>query len=453
MTQLVWSVGAFIVVVGLLVTVHEFGHFYVARRCGVRVLRFSVGFGRPLLRRMGRDGTEYVLAAVPLGGYVRMLDEADGPVPQDQAAHAFNRKPVAARMAVVAAGPAANLLLAVLAYWLMFMLGTSGLRAELGEVPAPSAAARAGFMAGDVIRAVDGKSVQTWEEASLALLDAALAGDPVSVTVQRPGREDTVGLTLDPGQGAAAQAGNPLTAMGLAPSFPVAPAVVGEVLAGSAAERAGFAPGDTVMTVDGVALAHWQQWVDTVRAHPGQALAVVVERDGTRVALEVVPDVAVESDGRSVGRVGTTLRPPPPDPQRRVLRRFGPIEALGAALGRTRDVSALTLHMLYRMVRGQAAVENLSGPITIAQFAGESARIGPSQFLSFLALVSVSLGLLNLLPIPVLDGGHLVYHAIELVRGSPPSERIRIAGQQGGMVLLIGLTFLAIYNDLSRLFS
>lgn len=452
MTQLVWSVGAFIVVVGLLVTVHEFGHFYVARRCGVRVLRFSIGFGRPLLRRMGRDGTEYVLAALPLGGYVRMLDEADGPVPPAEAEHAFNRKPVAARMAVVAAGPAANLLLAVLAYWVMFMLGTWGLRAELGEVPAQSPAARAGFMAGDFIRAVDGKSVQTWEEASLALLDAALAGEPVVVQVARAAG-GSVDLTLDPGPRAAAKAGNPLVAMGIAPAFPVAPAVIGEVLPGSAAERAGFVPGDTVVAADGVALAHWQQWVETVRAHPGQALAVTVERNGTRVALQVIPDTAVDADGRSFGRVGTTLRPPPPDPERRVLRRFGPIEAFGAALARTRDVSALTVHMLYRMVRGQAAVENLSGPITIAQFAGESARIGPSQFLSFLALVSVSLGLLNLLPIPVLDGGHLVYHAIELVRGSPPSERVRIAGQQGGMVLLIGLTFLALYNDLSRLFS
>lgn len=453
MIQLVWSVGAFIVVVGLLVTVHEFGHFYVARRCGVRVLRFSVGFGRPLLRRIGRDGTEYVLAAVPLGGYVRMLDEADGPVPEADAASAFNRKPVTARMAVVAAGPVANLLLAVLAYWLMFMLGTWGLRAELGEVPAASSAARAGFTAGDFIRAVDGKPVQTWEEASLALLDVALTGRPVAVEVHRPGVGSTLGLTLDPGPRAAAAAGNPLARMGFAPAFPVAPAVVGEVLPGSAAARAGFVPGDTVVAVDGAAVAHWGQWVTAVREHPGEALAVSVERHGTRVVLDVVPAAATDSDGRSVGRVGTTLRPPPLDPQRRVLRRFGPVEAFGAALERTRDVSVLTIHMLYRMVRGQASVENLSGPITIAQFAGESARIGPSQFLSFMALVSVSLGLLNLLPIPVLDGGHLVYHAVELVRGSPPSERVRIVGQQGGMVLLAGLTFLAIYNDLSRLFS
>jgi regulator of sigma E protease len=451
MTELIWSVGGFIVVVGLLVTVHEFGHFYVARRLGVRVLRFSVGFGRPLARRRGRDGTEYTLGVLPLGGYVRMLDESEGPVPEAQAGAAFNRQPLGSRVAIVAAGPAANLVFAILAYWIMFMAGVHGLRAQLGEVPPDSPAAQAGLAAGDRITAVAGRAVGTWEEASLTLLDHALGGAPVSITVERPGAGTRV-LTLEPGS-AAAQASNPLVALGFAPALPPAQPVIGEVLDGGAAQRAGLRPADRILAVDGVPVTRWEEWVTAVRANPGRTLSLTVERAGQPLAIPITPHAAAGLDGAPIGQVGTVVQRPALDPAQRVLRRYGPVDAAGAALAKTWQVSALTVHMLYRMVRGQASVQNLSGPITIAQFAGESARVGLAPFLAFIALVSVSLGLLNLLPIPVLDGGHLVYHAIELVRGAPPSERVRAVGQQGGIVLLLGLTFLALYNDIARLLS
>lgn len=453
MTQLLWSIGGFVAVVGLLVTVHEFGHFWVARRCGVRVLRFSVGFGRPLLRWSGRDGTEYVVGALPLGGYVRMLDEGDGPVPAEAVGSAFNRQPVGRRALIAAAGPAANLLFAVLVYWLMYMVGVWGLRPELGPVPPDSPAARAGFAAGDLLQEVDGRAVPTWEEASLRLLDAVLAGRAATVTVTRAGAAQPQVLSLDPGREAARAPGNPLPSLGLTPALPVAPAVIGRVEEDSAAARAGLRPGDRVVAVDGRPVERWEQWASAVRESPGRWLEVAAVRDGQRTVLQVRPEAVPGDEGGLIGRVGTALDPPPADPESRVLRRYGPLAAGGQALHKTWEVGALTVHMLYRMVRGEASVQNLSGPITIAQFAGESVRFGLAPFLAFMALVSVSLAVLNLLPVPVLDGGHLVYYAIEWVRGAPPPERVRLVAQQGGVALLIGFTLLALYNDISRLLS
>lgn len=450
MPEFAWSVGAFIVVVGLLVVVHEFGHFYVARRCGVQVLRFSVGFGRALWLRRGRTGTEYVLAAIPFGGYVRMLDEADGDVPEAQRAQAFNRQPVGARMAIVAAGPAANFLLAIAAYWVMFVVGIQGLRPELGAIPPDSPAAHASLRTGDLIETVAGRRVQTWDEVTMRLLDGVLGGADIGMQVRgADGALRSVSLPVPPGSSKAA---NPLSGLGLAPAQQYIAARIGELEARGAGVAAGFQAGDLIESANGAPVQDWEAWVQVVRASAGRTLSVQVNRAGERLQLTVTPSPSTGPQG-TIGRVGMAPRLDPPGDEHYTVRRYGVFVAVPAALQKTWDVTGLSLRMLGKMVMGDASIENLSGPVTIARFAGQSARIGPAHFLSFLALVSVSLGLLNLLPIPVLDGGHLLYHLVEWVRGAPLPDRARAIGQQGGLVLLMGLTALALYNDLARLFS
>jgi regulator of sigma E protease len=451
--QFLYSVLFFVVAIGVLVTVHEFGHYWVARRLGVKVLRFSVGFGRPLLsRRAGPDGTEYVLAAVPLGGYVRMLDESEGEVDPAQRHRAFNRQSLAVRSAVVAAGPIANFLFAIVAYAVMFMLGVSGLRAGVGAVEVGSPAHRAGIEAGDRIVAVQGREVATWDAAVQALIGAALEDGPAAVTLRREGgAERTVALDLPPGGVDELTQGRFFTAVGVTPERPRIPPRIGAVASGGPAARAGLRRDDLVLSADGEPVVDWGAWVDLVRAHPGATITVVVERAGARHTLRLTPD-EVSDGGARIGRIGTGV-----SGAEEVLARFyvserlGPWEALVAGARKTADVSLLTLRMFWRMLTGDVSLKNLSGPISIGQYAGVAAERGVSDFLYFLGVVSVSLGILNLLPVPLLDGGHLLYYAAEFVRGRPLSEEVQYAGQRLGIALLVGLMGLAFYNDFLRI--
>jgi len=452
MNGLVLSLAAFIVAIGVLVTVHEFGHFWVARRLGVKVLRFSIGFGKPLWKRtFGKDQTELVVAALPLGGYVKMLDEREGDVAAAELPRAFNRQPVKTRIAVVVAGPAFNFLFAIIVYWAMFVTGVPGMKPVVGEVTPASYAAKAGVQSDDEILTVNGEPTPTWEATVLALLEADLDGlDRVAITIRdADGQERHLQAHFE-SPDELLKKGGVLENFGLSPWQP--PAMIESLVAGGAGERAGLLPGDQVVLADGAAISNWGQWVDFVRERPGQEIAVQVLRHGEAVSLTVRPDSITDS-GREIGRIGAYVQLPD-DEQRatmRVVVRYGLLRAVPAALDKTWQVTMLTLRTLWKMVSGRASVENLSGPITIAQYAGQSAAIGLASFLGFLGIVSVSLGVLNLLPVPVLDGGHLLFYLVELVKGSPVADAIQLAGQKIGIVLLLALMSLAFYNDLIRL--
>ena len=454
MDSFLFSAAAFVLALGVLITVHEFGHFWVARRLGVKVLRFSVGFGRPLWRRIGRvDGTEYVVAAVPLGGYVRMLDEREGDVPAAEAHRAFNRQSLRVRSAIVAAGPLFNFAFAILAYWLVFVSGDVGTRPIVGTVTAGSPAAAAGFRPGEVVQRVNGEDTPTWETVVYELLAAGVSRVPARMEVQTTDggaelRSLAVDALLDLGEQRDA-----LGTLGLTPERPILAPVIGEVIAGEAAERAGLRPGDRLVAVDGEPIADWPAWVEYVQGRPGRTLRLDFQRDGLAMATELVP-AGVDRNGTLVGRIGAAVSLDSDLMERyRAEVRYGPVEALGVAVRKTWDLSVLTLRVVWKMVIGEASVNNLSGPISIAQSAGQSASVGLVQFLKFLALVSVSLGVLNLLPVPVLDGGHLAFFAVEAIKGGPLSEAAQALGQRIGLALLIGLMALVLYLDLVRLLA
>ena len=448
------AVAAFLVAVGILVTVHEFGHYWVARRLGVRVLRFSVGFGRPIWTRRSAGGTEYVVGILPLGGYVRMLDEQDGEVPEAERGQAFNRKPLWVRSAIVLAGPAFNFAFAALAWWLVFMMGSAGLRAVVGEVTPGSLAERAGLDRGDALIAVEGRETTTWSAVVAATLGEALDRDRVEVRWTEPdggrgaGRLDLAGVALD-----GLASGNFFGTLGIEPALPAARPIIGAVNADEPAARAGIRPGDVVVRALGQPIGSWLEWVRFVQARPGVEFPVEVRRGGEIVTLALRP-AAVESGDATIGRIGAALhRDARPGEDWYVTERSAPLEAAARAVARTWEITSLTMGLLWKMVRLELSSEHLSGPITIARYARDSASDGLTRFLEFLALVSVSLGILNLLPIPVLDGGHLLIHLAEAVKGGPLSPRTMQVGYQAGLVLLVGLMGLALYNDVMRLFS
>lgn len=445
---------AFLVAIGVLVAVHEYGHFWMARRMGIRVLRFSIGFGRALWERKGADGTDYAIAAIPLGGYVKLLDEREGPVDPAIAAQAYNRKSPWARIAVLLAGPLANFLFAVAAYWVLFVAGIPALKPVLGEVDAGSVAARAGLQPGDEIVAVGSRATGTREAAVLALLDELMNGRVIELGV-RDGQGATrrVSLAIEGDRRALTEPGALLPGLGFDFWYPVVPARVGKAMPGSPAERAGLREGDLIVAVDGVPVADFPALVALVQPKPGSTLEFTVQRDGQDLQLPI--DVEAQREGeRLVGRIGVQPAAPGALPEgMRTLERHGPLAALGHASAKTWDMSVLTVRMLWNVATGDVSVKNLSGPINIAEYAGFSARQGILAFLSFLAIVSVSLFVLNLLPIPILDGGQIVYQFAELAKGSPLSERAQAVGQQVGLLLLLVLMSFAFYNDLSRLFS
>lgn len=444
---------SFIVAIGILVTVHEFGHFWVARRVGVRVLRFSIGFGRPLWRRVGRDGVEYVVASLPLGGYVKMLDEREGDVPPEEADRAFNRKPLWARNAVILAGPAFNFLFAILVYWAIFIAGTTALAPVLGPVATDSPAAEAGFRAGDELLAIGGEPVRTWNEAVITLLDQGVGADRLVFEVQTSdGAQASRTLDLT----SVAPFGEDrdlLEALGFSPFMPRIDAVLGEVPADGPAGNAGLRTGDRIESLNGEPIDDWRSLVEAVQSRPGETVTIAFRRDGELRTVTLTLDRR-ETNAGEIGRIGAgpQVEGDPYASMRREIR-YNPAEAAWQATVETWDLSVLTLKMLWKMVIGEASVKNLSGPINIAQFAGQSAELGLTPFLKFLAVVSISLGILNLLPVPVLDGGHLLFNGIEWARGKPLSEQAQGVGVQIGLVLLFMLMALAFYNDILRVFG
>ena len=430
-----------LVTLGILVTVHELGHFLVARACGVRVLRFSVGMGPVLFSRRDRSDTEFAISALPIGGYVRMLDDADGASARATPDETLSSKTPWQRIAISIGGPFANFLLAIAVYWLVFVTGNSGFAPVTAQAPADSPAARAGMVAELEITAVDGRDTETWQAVNLALVERL--GETGSIRLETRLLDDgsVRGYEL-PIERWLVDAEEPdtLGALGLVPGFP---AVLGTVLADGAAQRAGFKAGDRVVSVDGVEVDSWEDWVDAVRETPGERLAVDVRREGRIRTLMLTPDVRKDDAGTSYGYVGT-------GPLYRTMR-LSALDALPRAVEETWAKTALTLDILKKMVVGLVSTRNLSGPITIAKVAGDSAESGVETFLKFLALLSVSLGVLNLLPIPVLDGGHILFYLVELVKGSPVSERVQVMGVQVGIFIVASMMMLAFYNDLTRL--
>lgn len=444
----------FILALGALIFFHEYGHYAVARWCGVKVLRFSVGFGKPLFKWVrGKDRTEWVVAAFPLGGYVKMLDEREGPVPTEDLDRSFNRQPVGRRFAIVAAGPLANLLLAIVIYWGLFATGTEELKPRLSVIEPQSIAAIAGVQDGDLVVRVDEEAVRSWSELRWALLRHALDQRQVVLNV-RTAEDieafrslDFSGVKIDDGET------DLIARIGLRPWRPLIVPIVGQVMAGSAAERAGVLPGDEFVVLAGAPLDSWAELVERVRSRAGVAIDAEIIRDGRRMKFTLTPDEAVEA-GEPVGRIGISVAEPSQGrAELFTIVRYGIGESLIKAVAKTWDTSVLSLKMIGRMITGDVSWKNLSGPVTIADYAGQSAKLGWTYYLGFVALISISLGVLNLLPIPVLDGGHLLYYTIEIIKGGPVPERVMEIGQQIGLVALAMLMAFAFYNDLTRLFS
>ena len=451
--SLLTTILAFAFALGALIVVHEYGHYVVARLCNVKVLRFSVGFGRVIWsRRYGRDQTEWAVSAFPLGGYVKMLDEREGEVAPEDLARAFNRQSVYRRYVIVAAGPAANFLLAIALYWLIYMHGIPGLSPVIGAVAPGTPAAAAQFAPGEILTRIGQQAVTTWQEARWVLLKHAVEKSVVVLEVRNE-RNEIAWRKLDLSRfGSADLDGDFLRALGFMRLAPPLPPVIGQVLPGGAAARGGLQPNDEIVTINGAAVTRWDQVVAAVSSNAGRELVFVARRGAAgTVRIAVTPDAVLEN-GERIGRIGVAARIDREALQKYVVEvRYPPLASLGHALERTWDTSVFSLRMLGKMITGEVSLKNLSGPLTIADYAGQSARVGWLSYLVFLALISISLGVLNLLPIPLLDGGHLMYYTVEIFKGSPVSDKAIELGQRVGMAVLFMLMSFALYNDINRL--
>jgi len=445
---------AFIVAIALLVVFHEFGHYWVARRCGVKVLRFSLGFGKVIYsKRFAGNDTEWVISAIPLGGYVKMLDEREGEVAPHELPLAFNRQPVLKRMAIVAAGPIANFLLAIVLYWSLFLHGVPGLKPVLGEVPQGTPAAFAQLHTGATILSINEDVIPSWQELRWRLLDLALQGGEIRISARDESGTTTTHLldmsVLQPSD----LDGEFLDKLGLHLHQPTILPIIGKLVPDGIAQRAGLQEGDRVLRANGVSMQRWNDLVEMVRARPELAVQLEIQRGAAALTLNLVPQ-AVQEAGKKVGKIGAAPLVDQAVWQAMLTEvSYGPIDAITQALRKTWETSVISLKMMGKMVLGEVSMKNLSGPITIADYAGQSAAMGFAAYLGFLALISISLGVLNLLPIPLLDGGHLLYYAAELIKGSPIPEKGWEIGQNIGIALLGTLMVFAIYNDINRLIT
>jgi regulator of sigma E protease len=446
-------IAAFLVAIGILVAVHEFGHYWVAKKLGFKVLRFSIGFGKPLLMRVGRDAdrTEYCVAAIPLGGYVKLLDEREGDVLPSELHRSFTRRPVWHRVAVLLAGPAMNLIFASVLYAVLAMAGSQVVKPVVGQVRLDSPAAVAGLQRGDEIVRVGDRNVDDVEDLQIALIRRFSGDGLVPLTVKRAGSEKSVVLRVTEDRVAMTEPGRLMPGLGFELATWSAKTVIQDAPPDSAGARAGLRPGDRILSVDGQPVVNMMDFQSMVSSAPGRDISIEVERGGSRLRI-VATVVRVMEQGRAIGRLGVMLaegtRVWPPGLL--AMRRSGPVDAVVLGVVKTWDMSSLTVQMLWRIVTGQVSAKNISGPISIAEFAGISAYLGLTAFISFLAIISVSLGVLNLMPVPLLDGGQIVYQLVEAVKGSPLSERAQNFGQQVGIALLVVLMSLAFYNDISR---
>jgi len=441
----------FIIALALLIAVHEFGHFWVARRCGVKVLKFSIGFGKPIWQKTGKEGTQYIVAAIPLGGYVKMLDEREGEVPAEQLDQAFNRQSLGKRTAIVAAGPIANLLFAIVAYWLVFVSGIPGIKPIIEQVVIDSPAAFSQVLPGDQIKLINGDITPTWAAVDQSLRAIADDGGIAEITLVRHENELIKQIEIAQQSMLVERPNNIIKELGLTAMLYDLKPVLGKIIEKQAAAQAGLKTGDIILSTNGQVIESWQQWVEIIKANPEKELSVSLSRKNQIITLNLTPKRAEQGHGligAAVDSSATTV----PDSLKSELR-YGPISGVIKAIQMTWQMSSLTVKSFIGMLKGEVSTKNLGGPISIAQFAGASADKGSIAFLSFLALISISLGILNLLPIPILDGGHLMLYFFEWINGKPVSETIQLQGQKIGLILLLALMFFAFFNDLSRLFG
>ncbi|WGE28385.1 sigma E protease regulator RseP [Edwardsiella tarda] len=451
MSNILWGFPAFLVALGVLITVHEFGHFWVARRCGVRVERFSIGFGKALWRRVDRRGTEFVVALIPLGGYVKMLDERVESVSPEFRHQAFNNKSVAQRAAIVSAGPIANFLFAILAYWLVFVIGVPSVRPVIAEVTPDSIAAAAHIAPGMELKAVDGVDTPDWESVRLALV-GQIGDRSTTLGVGPFGSDRVTTKTLDLSDWRFdPERQDPVVSLGLIPRGPTIEPVVAALQKGSAAEKAGLQVGDRIVKVNGDSINGWRDFALLIRDNPGHTLALSVERNGSPLTLALTPESRRVARGQEQGFAGVVPQVIPLPEEYKTIRQYGPFVALYQATDKTWQLMKLTVSMLGKLITGDVKLNSLGGPLSIAQGAGAAAEYGLVYYLMFLALISVNLGIINLFPLPVLDGGHLLFLALEKLKGEPVSERVQAFGYRIGTILLMLFMGLALFNDFSRL--